>query len=133
MKLYVEKSSWSGWSKDYKPNVETEQFDNLKNILHWESILKTSITHSKGEIEYNGKITSISKAEIKFFSFTIMELGEDYIVIKTNCPMSEGNDGTISLHSNETIFRVEKGKKMKLTTITMDSGDIYTFELIDSE
>ena len=129
MELIVEKSSWSGWSKDYKPNIETEQFDNLKDILHWETILKTSITHQKGEIEYNGETISISKAGIKFFSFTIMELGEEYIIIKTNCPMSEGDDGKISLRSNETIFRIEKGKKTKLTTLTTDAGDIYTFEL----
>jgi hypothetical protein len=131
MKLIIEKSSWSGWNKDYKPSIETEQFDNLEKILHWETILKTSITHQVGEIKYNGEITSISKAGVEFFSFTIMELGEDYIVIKTNRPMSEGNDGTISLRSNETTFRIEKGKKVKLTTPTTDAGDIYNFELKD--
>ena len=131
MNLIVEKSDWSGWSKDYKPNIEIEQFDNLKNIVRWETILKTSITHQKGEIEYNGETTSISKAGIKFFSFIIMELGTDYIMIKTNCPMSEGNDGTINLRSNETTFRIEKGRKVQLTTPTMDAGDIYTFELKD--
>ena len=130
MKLIVEKSSWSGRSRDYKPNIETEQFDDLKKILHWETILETSITHQRGEIEYNGKTTSISKAEIVFFSFVIMELGEDYIIIKTNCPMSEGDNG-INLYSNETTFRIEKGKKVKLTTPTMDAGDIYIFELKD--
>jgi len=131
MKLCVEKSSWSGWSHDYKPNIETEQFDNLKSIVHWETILKTSIIHQNGEIEYNGETISITKAEINFFSFTIMELGEGYIMIKTNCPMSEGDDGTINLYSNETAFRIEKDKKLKLTTPTMDAGDIYTFELED--
>lgn len=63
------------------------------------------------------------------FSFTIIELGEDYIKIETNSPMSDGDDGTINLHSKETIFKVEKGKKLKLTTLTMDFGFIYTFEL----
>ena len=129
MILIVEKSSWSGWSKDYKPTVETEQFDNLKNILYWENILKTSITYEMGKIEYNGKPTSISKAKITFFSFTIMELGEDYIIIKTNNPMSEGNSGAINLRSDKTIFRIEINKKLKLTTPTLDAGEIYTFEL----
>ena len=131
MKLIVEKSSWSGWSADYKPSIETEQFDNLKNILYYETILKTSIFHQKGEIEYNGETTSISKAGVGYFSFTIMELGKDYIMIKTNRPMSAGADGTINLNSKETTFKIEKGKKVKLTTTTMDSGDIYNFELKD--
>ena len=91
MKLIVEKSSWSGWVRDYKPSIETEQFDDLKKILHWETILKTSILHQKGEIEYKGETIPISKAVVDFFSFTIMELGEDYIMIKTNCPMNEGD------------------------------------------
>ena len=43
--------------------------------------------------------------------------------------MSAGDDGTINLHSKKTIFKVEKGKKLKLTTLTMDFGFIYTFEL----
>lgn len=131
MKLIIEKSSWSGWSKDYKPNIETQQFDNLKNILHWETILKTSITNQMAEIEYNGKTTKIAKAGVEFFSFTIMELGEDYIMIKTNRSMSEGNDGRINLNSKETTFKIEKGKKVTLTTPTMDQGDIYNFELKD--
>ena len=52
-----------------------------------------------------------------------------YIKIETNSPMSAGDDGTINLHSKETIFKVEKGKKLKLTTLTLDFGFIYTFEL----
>ena len=130
MKLIVEKSSWSGWSRDYKPNIETEQFGDLEKYLHWENILKTSIIHQSGKIKYNGKTTSISKANIEFFSFVIMELGENYIIIKTNYPMSEGDNG-INLRSNETIFRIEKDKKVKLTTPSTDAGDIYIFELKD--
>jgi len=131
MKLIVEKSSWSGWTRDYKPSIETEQFDDLKKILHWETILKTSILHQKGEIEYKGETIPISKAVVDFFSFTIMELGEDYIMIKTNCPMNEGDRGGINLKSNETIFRIEKGKTVKLIIPSMDTGDIYSFELTD--
>ena len=40
MKLIVEKSSWSGWSRDYKPNIEVVEFDHLRNMFHWETILK---------------------------------------------------------------------------------------------
>lgn len=131
MKLIVEKSSWSGWSRDYKPIIEVEEFDDLSKRFHWETILKTVITHMNGNVEYNDEIVPVSKAEIDFFSFIIMELGEDYIMIKTSEPMSSNDDGTINLRTKETVFRIEKDKKVKLTTPTMDSGDIYTFELKD--
>ena len=130
MKLIVEKSSWSGWVRDYKPVVETEQFDDVKKLVHWENVLKTSITHQNGEVEYNGETVRISTADVRFFSFTVMELGEDYIMIKTNRPMSVDKDGKISLNSDDTEFRIEVGKKLKLTTPTMDAGDTYTFDLM---
>ena len=60
-----------------------------------------------------------------------MELGEDYIVIKTSEPMSSNDDGSIDLRTKVNVFKIEKGKKLKLTTPTMDSGNIYTFELKD--
>ena len=41
MKLIVEKSSWSGWSRDYKSNIEVVEFDDLRNMFHLETILKT--------------------------------------------------------------------------------------------
>ena len=131
MKLIVEKSSWSGWSRDYKPNIEVVEFDDLRNMFHLETILKTVIAHTSGSVEYNNEIVPVSKVEIEFFSFIVMELGEDYIVIKTSEPMSSNDDGSIDLHTKVTVFKIEKGKKLKLTTPTMDSGNIYTFELKD--
>lgn len=131
MKLIVEKSSWSGWRRDYKPNIEVVEFDDLRNMYHWETILKTVIAHMGGSVEYNGGIVPVSRAEIEFFSFIVMELGEDYIMIKTSEPMSSNDDGSIDLRTKETVFKIEKGKKLKLTTPTMDSGNIYTFELKD--
>lgn len=108
MKLIVEKSSWSGRSIGYEPKVEIKEYDDLNALLHNEQVFEESFEQ---------------------FSFTIIELGEDYIKIETNSPMSAGDDGTINLHAKETIFKVEKGKKLKLTTLTMDFGFIYTFEL----
>lgn len=131
MKLIVEKSSWSGWRRDYKPNIEVVEFDDLRNMYHWETILKTVIAHTSGSVEYNNEIVQVSRAEIEFFSFIVMELGEDYIMIKTSEPMSSNDDGSIDLRTKETVFKIEKGKKLKLTTPTMDSGNIYTFELKD--
>ena len=131
MKLIVEKSSWSGWSRDYNHNIEVVEFDDLRNMYHWETILKTVIAHMGGSVEYNGGIVPVSRAEIEFFSFIVMELGEDYIMIKTSEPMSSNDDGSIDLRTKETVFKIEKGKKLKLTTPTMDSGNIYTFELKD--
>lgn len=131
MKLIVEKSSWSGWSRDYKPKIEVEEFDDISKRFHWETILKTVIAHTSGSVEYNNEIVPVSKAVIEFFSFIVMELSEDYIVIKTSESMSATDDGSIDLHSKETVFKIEKGKKLKLITQTKDSGDIYTFELRD--
>lgn len=62
------------------------------------------------------------------FSFIITKLGEDYIEIKTNTPMSSGFE-SINLNSKETNFKIEKDKKLRLTTLSFDFGYIYTFEL----
>ena len=100
-------------------------------MFHWETILKTVIVHTSGSVEYNNEIVPVSKTEIEFFSFIVMELGEDYIMIKTSEPMNSNDDGSIDLRTKVTVFKIEKGKKLKLTTPTMDSGNIYTFELKD--
>ncbi len=92
----MKKSSWSGRSIGYEPKVEIKEYDDLNALLHNEQVFEESFEQ---------------------FSFTIIELGEDYIKIETNSPMSAGDDGTINLHSKETIFKVEKGKKIKINNI----------------
>lgn len=53
MKLIVEKSSWSGWNPNYKPKIEIEEFDDLKKIIHYETILKISVLNTLDKVEYN--------------------------------------------------------------------------------
>ena len=123
MKLIVEKSSWSGWNQNYKPIIETETFEDLKKIVHWETILTTTPGHIQGEIDFNGEKFSASRATVRFFAFTIMEIGEDYITIKTNEFMNANNE------IDGTEFKVTKNAPLVLKTPTMDAGRIYTFTL----
>ncbi len=121
----------SGWSRDYKPKIEVEEFNDIEKMFRWETILKIVIAHTSGSVEYNNEIVPVSRAVIEFFSFIVMELGEDYIMIKTSESMSASDDESIDLHSKETVFKIEKDKKVKLNTPTMDRGNIYIFELKD--
>lgn len=119
MKLKVKENSWSGWSKDYKPveNLfEYELIENEKNIVAMDHI-----SHKKND--------KWIEEDVERFSFVISEVGSDYIVINTNQPMSN-QKGSINLYSKEKKFKIEKNTPLILTTLTMDFGYIYTFELV---
>lgn len=119
MKLKVKESSWSGWSKDYKSIenfFEYELLENKKNIVAMEHISRI-------------RDNKLIEEDVERFSFVISEVGSDYIVINTNQPMSSQKE-SINLYSKETMFKIEKNTPLILTTLTMDFGYIYTFELV---
>ena len=60
--------------------------------------------------------------------FTVTEINKDSITIKTEEPFSDNEEG-INLRSNKKEFILEKDKKIKLNTPTMDAGGIYTLTL----
>ena len=102
-KIKVTAKDWSGWSKDYKPTPKEFVYD----------------------IELNKEINLHDSYK---FSFEIIKVTDSYVTIKTNQPMSDNETG-IDLNSRKTEFNVEKGKKIKLTTPTMDAGGIYEIEV----
>ena len=61
-------------------------------------------------------------------TFTVTEINENSIVIKTTEPFSEGENG-INLNSNQKEFTIERGGQIKLTTPSMDAGGIYKLRL----
>lgn len=103
-KLKVIKSSWSGWDEDYFPEDKTFEYD----------------------IELN-KEYEVSKGSLGL-TFTIKKINKDNIVIDTTEPFSDSEKG-ISLRTDKTEFVIEKGKTLKLTTPTMDAGNIYYLSL----
>lgn len=119
MKLKIKQSSWSGWVKDYKPVETEEEYDINENEKY---IIKTT------EISYM-KDNHFIKEKKEKFSFEIVEVNDDYVKIHTFQSFSDKDDGTISLLSKKKDFIVND-KPLKLTTTTMDCGEIYTLTLI---
>lgn len=119
MKLLIEESSWSGWSKDYKPNIINHEYEIILNEKY---VVKTS------KISYLKHRKLIEENEERF-SFVIEEIGENYIIIKTNRPMSSNKDMSINLNAKDTVFKIEFNKTTKLVTPTTDCGEIYNISL----
>ena len=61
-------------------------------------------------------------------SFTVTEINENSIVIKTTEPFSDNETG-INLLTDKKEFTIERGGTIKLTTPTMDAGGIFTLKL----
>ena len=99
-KLQIKESSWSGM-KNYKPKEVTEKYDIVL-----------------------GKKYTISG----FLTFKIERINTNYIVIKTTDAFSDSKKG-INLNSKKKIFKIYINKETKLTTLTMDAGEIYYLKL----
>lgn len=116
MKLYVEKSAWAGRRAPGTPperkidDLEFELKKGKENIL-----------------EQHTYSTVNGKGVYKLY-FTIIDIQEDCVTIKTSKPMSEGEDG-IFLASKQTEFKIVKDKKTVIKTLSMDAGTIYVFTL----
>ena len=120
MKLKIKESSWSGWSRNYKPQEIEKEYD-LK--LNEKYVINTTI------ISYV-KDGEIVKEEQEIFSFNIIEINENNIKIVTYQPFSDNEGGIINLKSNKKDFIISVGKSLKLITPTMDYGRIFILTLI---
>lgn len=114
-RIKIISSSWSGWSEDYEPN-ETESYCEIE--LHKKCVVKTlQISDSKGNIR-----------EEEIFSFTITDINADSISIHTFQALSDSKNG-IDLQSAKQDFTIKLNESLKLETLTMDAGDIFTITL----
>lgn len=102
-KLQIKESSWSGWSEDYKPEEKTNEYE---------------IELGKEYVIGGGTLT-----------FKIEKINKNSIEIVTTNPFSSG-EGGIDLSTKETKFIVSKDEELKLTTPSMDEGEIYYLKLI---
>lgn len=116
MKLYVEKSAWAGRRA---PGIPPE-----RKIGDLEFELKK---RRKNILEQHTYSTVNRKGVYKLY-FTIIDIQEDYVIIKTNKPMSEGEEG-IFLASKQTEFKIKKDEQTVLNTLSMDAGRTYRFIL----
>lgn len=108
-KLRIKTSSWSGWSRNYKPKEVTNEYVVMKGKKYI----------------INSTLSSSSK-----FVFTIEKINNDNITIKTEKAFSDRNDGTINLKSKKTRFIIRLNNTTKLKTPSFDAGDTYYLTLI---
>ena len=84
MKLYVEKSTWSGWDSEEIPASANYEFD-----------VDYGTEYVVDEIEAD------ANHEAKKFTFTVVEVRENHIEIKTNVKMIDtskvGVNGAVAL------------------------------------
>ena len=106
--IIVTCSSWNGWSSDYKPIEEEFVYPAQEGM-----VIKPDNTSIVGD-----------------FEFEIIAATSKSITIKTNQCMSykEFGESGINLNSKEDTFKINKGEKIQLTTLTTDCGDIYIIE-----
>lgn len=112
MKLYVEKSTWSGWDSEEIPQSANYEF----------------------EVDYGteyvvDKIEADADNGEKEFSFTITEVREGYIEIKTNIKMIDTSKTEMEASEGENYFKVKIDEVLEITTPTLDEGDTYKFTL----
>ena len=99
--LRVKTSSWSGWSKDYKPEEQT----------HYYSVeVGDTITFYPPEGQLSFTVTSIDRSKI---------------VIKTDSPMALDEGGHANLGDTHTKFEIPGGETIILVTPTLDFGYMY--------
>ena len=101
-KLTIKEKTWSGEIHEgYENKEKTEEFDIVLNKKY------------NFESNFNGN-----------FTFIVKELNKDNIIIETEEPYSDTNNG-IDLSSSKTVFTIYKGKETRIDTITMDAGATY--------
>ena len=112
MKLYVEKSTWSGWDSEEIPASANYEFE-----------VDYGTEYVVDEIEAD------AKDETKKFSFTIVEVRENHVEIKTNVKMIDTSKTDSETSEGDYYFEIKKGETLTITTPTLDEGDTYKFTL----
>ena len=93
MKLYVEKSTWSGWDSEEIPASANYEF----------------------EVDYGAEyvvdeIEADAKEEAQKFAFTIVEVREGYVEIKTNVKMIDASKEDSEESEGENYFKIKVGE-----------------------
>lgn len=112
MKLYVEKSTWSGWDSEEIPASANYEFE-----------VDYGTEYIVDEIEAD------ATEETKKFSFTIVEVRENHVEIKTNVKMIDTSKADSEISEGDYYFEIKKGETVTITTPTLDEGDTYKFTL----
>ena len=113
MKLYVEKSTWSGWDSEEIPVNAQFEFD-----------VDYGREYVLDEIEANA-----IESKDNTFSFKIVEVRTNYIEIKTNIKMIDVLENDAELSDGDLYFKIKINETLTITTPTLDEGDTYKFIL----
>ena len=116
MKIKVISSSWSGDSRNYTPKEEETLYEIQLNKKYTVKVREFSDTEG-------------NKGKEEIFSFEITQIGDDYISIHCSKPFSDNEKG-INLMSKKQDFIININKPIRLITLTMDYGDIFTLSLV---
>lgn len=116
MKIKVISSSWSGDSRNYTPKEEETLYEIQLNKKYTVKVREFSDTEG-------------NKWKEEIFSFEITQIGDDYISIHCFQPFSH-NEKDINLTGKEQDFTININKSIRLITLTMDYGDIFTLSLV---
>ena len=120
MRLIIKHSSWSGWTKDYKPNENEYEFEielNKKYVIE-----TTKVSYMNGD--------ELVEEEREVLSFNVIEVNNNSIKINTYQVFSDNEDNTINLFSDKKEFIITTEKPLSLVTPTMDYGEIFIFNLV---
>lgn len=120
MRLKILESSWSGWLVDYKSKEIEKEYDIKLNEKYVIKTTKQSYVKDNKCVE----------EEEEIFSFKIIEINNCSIKIRTFQSFSDNDDNTVNLLSDKKEFIVTNEKPLKLTTPTMDAGEIFILSLI---
>lgn len=113
MKLYVEKSTWSGWDSEEIPASANYEFE-----------VDYGTEYIVDEVEADAKESGAKK-----FSFTIVEVRENHVEIKTNMKMIDASKSDEEISEGDYYFEIKKNETVTITTPTLDEGDTYKFTL----
>ena len=116
MKIKVISSSWSGDSRNYTPKEEETLYEIQLNKKY--TVLVREFSDTEG-----------NKGKEEIFSFEITQIGDDYISIHCFQPFSVDEKG-INLMGKKQDFTININKPIRLITLTIDYGDIFTLSLV---
>lgn len=117
MKIKVISSSWSGDSRNYTPKEEETLYEIQLNKKY--TVLVREFSDTEG-----------NKGKEEIFSFEITQIGDDHISIHCFQPFSAENEKGINLMGKTQDFTININKPIRLITLTIDYGDIFTLSLV---
>lgn len=112
MKLYVEKSTWSGWDSEEIPASANYEFE---------------VDYGKEYVV--DEIEADANHEAQMFCFKINKVRELYVEIKTNVKMIDASKEEDEISEGDYYFEIRMDETVTITTPTLDEGDTYKFTL----